>query len=63
MSRVIVDNTISYTELAATFILDMGYLVDTFCKVDKVLPDSSKNPYKYMVSDVFGTLFILKFLL
>ena len=32
-------------------------------RVDKVLPESSKNPYMYMISDVFGTLFILKILL
>ena len=31
--------------------------------LDKVLPGSSKNPYRYMISDVFGTLFIIKVLL
>ena len=31
--------------------------------LDKVLLELSKNPYKYMISDVFGTLFIIKFLL
>ena len=38
---------------------------DTFINVtiDKVLPGSSKNPYRYMISDVFGTLFIIKVLL
>ena len=33
------------------------------CIVDKVLLESSKNPYTYMIFDVFGTLFILIVLL
>ena len=32
-------------------------------RVDKVLLESSKNPYTYMIFDVFGTLFIIKVLL
>ena len=31
--------------------------------VDKVLMELLQNPYTYMISDVFGTLFILKVLL
>ena len=31
--------------------------------VDKVLLESSKNPYTYMIFDVFGTLFTLEDLL
>ena len=39
------------------------YLLPASQSLDKVLLESSKNPYTFMIFDVFGTLFILIVLL
>ena len=41
----------------------MWYIRKEYHIIDKVLLESSKNPYTYMIFDVFGTLFILEVLL
>ena len=59
---IIVYNVLTYT-ICNNDKQTITFLYIVIMRVDKVLPGSSKNPYRYMISDVFGTLFIIKVLL